>query len=258
MISVIIPTYRPQEYLWECLDSLSAQTFSKEAFEIIVVLNGEKDPYYTEILSHLPSNATLLYSEQAGVSNARNIGLTNARGEFVAFIDDDDYVSPAYLEQLSQHADEQTIAISNAIAFNESGPRLPYAIEQEYFKCAPDGKQPFFRPKKFFSGPCMKLIHRDIIGLRRFDTKFTNGEDSLFMFLISDRIRYADFTDKEAVYYRRMRARSATQSTTRCYRIKNNLKLMNEYTRIYFSNACYSTRFYISRLIAGLHAIISR
>ena len=44
-ISVIIPTYRPQAYLWECLDSLNRQTLSKSSFEVVLVLNGEQAPY---------------------------------------------------------------------------------------------------------------------------------------------------------------------------------------------------------------------
>ena len=48
-ISVIIPTYKPKEYIWECLDSLKSQTFDKKEFEIILILNGCKEPYYSEI-----------------------------------------------------------------------------------------------------------------------------------------------------------------------------------------------------------------
>ncbi|MCF2604299.1 glycosyltransferase family 2 protein [Parabacteroides distasonis] len=48
-IFVIIPTYKPQAYLWECLDSMVAQTFPKEEFEVILVLNGCTEPYKSDI-----------------------------------------------------------------------------------------------------------------------------------------------------------------------------------------------------------------
>ena len=48
-ISVIIPTYKPQVYLWECLDTVYAQTFSKKEFEVILVLNGCNEPYNSQI-----------------------------------------------------------------------------------------------------------------------------------------------------------------------------------------------------------------
>ena len=51
-ISVIIPSYKPQEYLWQCLDSLCSQTFPKEDFELILVLNGCKEPYYEQIKAY--------------------------------------------------------------------------------------------------------------------------------------------------------------------------------------------------------------
>lgn len=100
-ISVIIPTYKPQSYLWECLDSLRNQTFPKSDFEIFLILNGCKDPYQSQIenylLIHEICNLRLIQTDQLGVSNARNIGLDCANGDYITFIDDDDYVSPYYL-----------------------------------------------------------------------------------------------------------------------------------------------------------------
>ena len=52
-ISVIIPTYKPKSYLWECLDSLVAQTFAKEDFEVVIVLNGCEDPYKSQIEKYI-------------------------------------------------------------------------------------------------------------------------------------------------------------------------------------------------------------
>ncbi|MFR2976561.1 MAG: glycosyltransferase family 2 protein [Segatella copri] len=53
-ISVIIPTYAPKDYLWECLGSLENQTLSKDEFEVILVLNGEREPYESLIRKKLP------------------------------------------------------------------------------------------------------------------------------------------------------------------------------------------------------------
>ena len=94
-ISVIIPTYKPQDYIWECLDSLIKQTFSCDDFEIILVLNGCNNPWQENIEKYVEKNmrgmnVQFFISEMAGVSNARNLGLDNAKGEYVTFIDDDD------------------------------------------------------------------------------------------------------------------------------------------------------------------------
>ncbi len=261
-ISVIIPTYKPQAYLFECLDSLARQTLDASLWEVVLVLNGCKEPWLEQINQYISIHSIvqfrLLQTDTPGVSNARNIGLETAKGEYIAFIDDDDYVSPTYLEELLEHASTDTIALSNTEAFRDSERHLPYYIEQEYLRYALDGKQPFYRPKRFFGGPCMKLIHRAIIGDRRFDTRFSNGEDSLFMFTISDCVRYADFTSPKAVYYRRLRTGSAINSKKGWQTITNRLALMHAFSAIYWkSPRKYLFRFYLTRLIASIHAIIT-
>ena len=103
-ISVIIPSYKPQDYLWRCLDSLDGQTLAKDKFEVILVLNGCKEPYHGQILNYIEKHKDMkIRYEQRdsdGVSFARNIGIELAEGRHLTFIDDDDYVSPRYLEAL--------------------------------------------------------------------------------------------------------------------------------------------------------------
>ena len=113
-ISVVIPTYKPGAYIWECLDSLGRQTLSKEEFEVIIVLNGEKEPYFSQIEDYVRQhegelNMRLLYSEKSGVSNARNMGIDEARGEYLTFIDDDDWVTDNYLYNLFAKADSAAV-----------------------------------------------------------------------------------------------------------------------------------------------------
>ena len=123
-ISVIIPTYKPQAYLWECLDSMVAQTFPKEEFEVILVLNGCTEPYKSDFERYIFTkmagmNVQFIHTEQGGVSNARNRGLDVAKGEYIAFVDDDDYVSPAYLEELYRVATPDTISLCYPYAFHD-------------------------------------------------------------------------------------------------------------------------------------------
>ena len=104
----------------------------------------------------------------------------------------------------------------------------------------------------------MKLIHRELIGDRRFDTSFKNHEDTLFLFQISDRFDKVDFTSPNAIYYRNIRVGSATTSYPLKRRIPTCWRLACAYTRIYFGNTkAYSLRFYISHLIGVLKIIIA-
>lgn len=266
IVSVIIPTYKPQDYLWKCLQSLNKQTFPHSDFELILILNGDKEPYYSAIQGFINEvfdetcHVVCLYSEWGNVSNARNIGLEHAKGEYITFIDDDDFVSQTYLQELFNVSDLNTIGLSYPYAFNDGEvcQLKNYYITKEYDCCASRGLQDYLIPKKFFSGPCMKLIHRSIIDDRRFDTRFQNGEDSLFMFLISDRMKYVNFTSKDAIYYRRFRKYSATMSNkTFSDVLKNRLKLMLEYSKIYFSNRNnYRVCRYLVALLGSFHALL--
>lgn len=260
LISVIIPTFRDEGFIWECLDSICNQTIAKENYEIIVVLNGKNEEYHQSLKLYSNNiNIKLLHTELLGVSNARNIGLDAAQGEYITFIDDDDYVSENYLQSLIDVASTDTIATSYTIGIDENGNALstPYRIEKEYLNYAKHGKQPFYKPSRYMDGTWTKLIHRTIIGDLRFDKNFKNGEDSLFMFAISKNIQYINFTDKTAIYYRRFRRGSASQNYNICYNIKNSINLMKSYTVIYAkSSKRYNLFFYLTRLRGSINTII--
>lgn len=121
-ISVIIPSYKPQSYIWECLDSLCRQTFPKNDFEVILVLNGCKEPYESQIKEYISKHPDIHWryfqTDQGGVSNARNIGLDAAKGEYITFVDDDDYVSGVYLKELYKKAGMNVISASNTVAYS--------------------------------------------------------------------------------------------------------------------------------------------
>ena len=263
-ISVIIPTYKPQAYLWECLDSLVAQTFPKADFEVVLVLNGCTEPWKSQIQEYIDTkmkgmNVKFIHTEQGGVSNARNIALDAAQGEYVTFIDDDDYVSKTFLASSYSIADNETVVLCKPYAFEDGKPEVQrkYRITDSYYKLRHKGKINHPRARKFFSGPCMKLIPMSFIQERRYDVRFKNGEDSLFMFLISDKFKTVAFTGKDAVYYRRFRDNSATTKQKRySYIIRYRLLLIREYSKIYFSKVHdYSLGFYLTRVIASLKSL---
>ena len=117
-ISVIIPTYNPGDYIEDCLNSIYRQNYPLNKFEIIIILNGDITKYKNKIvniINNAPKELTvsLFTTTIAGVSNARNIGLTYAKGDYICFIDDDDIISPTYLSKLISKADNRTIVISN-------------------------------------------------------------------------------------------------------------------------------------------------
>lgn len=100
MISVVIPMYNAEKYVEKCLNSLLEQTYKD--LEIIIVNDGSKDNSQTicERFAEQDKRITLINTENRGAGSARNTGIEVAKGEYISFIDSDDYVCPDYYERL--------------------------------------------------------------------------------------------------------------------------------------------------------------
>ena len=107
-ISIIVPVYNAEKYLVKCLDSLVNQT--KKNIEIILVNDGSKDKsidILNEYKEKYPDMITIISQENQGQSAARNSGIENATGKYIAFVDSDDYVSKNMFEKLYEKAIEK-------------------------------------------------------------------------------------------------------------------------------------------------------
>lgn len=103
LLSVIIPIYNVAPYLRECLDSVISQTY--ENLQIILINDGSSDESEKIAQEYLSdSRVELISVSNGGLSKARNIGLSQAKGEYVYFIDSDDYISQGFLEEMVQIA----------------------------------------------------------------------------------------------------------------------------------------------------------
>lgn len=117
-ITVILPVYNiSEDYLSTCLESLLQQTYSN--IELILVDDGSQNnaPAIGRSYEEKDSRVTFFSQPHAGVSVARNLGLKNAHGAYICFVDPDDYVTPTYLEKLYRSITETKadIALCNAI-----------------------------------------------------------------------------------------------------------------------------------------------
>ena len=264
-ISVIVPTYKPKDYIIDCITSLAYQSLDEEEYEVLIVLNGEKETYDVFLKKIIESlhkkNLKLLYSEKPNVSNARNIGIQMSKGEYIAFVDDDDFVSPSYLEELYEHAKPDIVSLCYPLSFIDgSDDYKPYYITRDYIQNVENSPCSYKKARRFFSGPVYKLIHKDVIGDRRFDVTFKNGEDSIFMFEISDALKNVDFTSKNAVYYRRIRNGSALLRKKSSFELWDNcIRMFTAYTRILMRRPFkYSFSFYFTRLLGAIHGVIEQ
>lgn len=236
IISVIIPTYRPCVFLKECLQSLNTQTLSKDKFEIVIVLNGENEPYYRfveNIISNFDLDIKFIYTAEKGVSNARNIGLKESVGKYICFIDDDDLVSTNFLENLYNFSGNDYIVVADFRTFHNDLVHIGYDYVSKAFKSTKNNS--LICRRSFLSSSCGKLIPRDIINNREFNTNLKNSEDAVFMYKISNRINRIELAKKNTIYYRRIRETSASRSKKSfLYRINNILNVCSSYIAIYF------------------------
>ena len=123
-VSVIVPAWNVEKYIRKCLDSLVNQTLS--SIEIIVVNDGSPDnsqDIIDEYVNRYPGKIISIIQENGGQGSARNKGLTVAKGEFVGYVDPDDYIDVTMFEKLykcacSENAD---IAICGNYIFDDSG-----------------------------------------------------------------------------------------------------------------------------------------
>lgn len=254
MISLIIPTYNPQDYIFECLDSVINQNIPISDFEILIILNGSSLEYKIKLEDYLKNkckyNIKLIYTKEKGVSIARNIGIDHAKGDFIAFIDDDDIISDNYLMDMQKNAKQDAMVVSNVYTFKNT---IQYC-EEDYisqaFKRKRRNNNKFYM-RSFFSSSCCKLIPKSAIGNKRFNPQFTVGEDSLFMASISNQIKNIYFANK-AIYYRRIRDNSASRKEVSIRNIINNaITLSWNFFLIYISNPySYNFLFFLTRYIA--------
>lgn len=96
--SVIIPVFNKEKYIKATLESVLQQTF--QGFEIIVINDGSTDNSESEVLKFDSSKIKYFKTENKGVSSARNFGITQAKGKYIAFLDADDYWYPYFLDEI--------------------------------------------------------------------------------------------------------------------------------------------------------------
>ena len=165
-ISVIVPVYNVEKYLRKCLDSLVNQTFKD--YEVIVVNDGSTDSSWKIIDEYQKKYSCIkaYQKENGGISSARNLGLKYASGNYVAFVDSDDYVDLFFLEKMYNHAisTNSDVVICDYYALNEDVKRYTKC----HMKYSPDEIVEYLlSPPMVWS----KLIKKSVMD----NVKFTEG-----------------------------------------------------------------------------------
>ena len=217
-ISVIVPVYNVEAYLERCVESILQQTYAH--FELILINDGSTDSS-GQICDHLASqyeNIKAHHIENAGVSNARNMGIQLATSSWVTFIDSDDFVTQDYLATLASAVEGENIGfviaplhhIKNGIVTDlppHSGKTELWSTEETMKELLMTTRTSFF--------PVAKLFKRDLLADEKFNTHYHLAEDALFLTELLLKTRCSSVFIDKPVYYYDHREGSATTSVNR-------------------------------------------
>lgn len=196
-ISVIVPVYKVEPFLQECIDSIMAQTFTD--FELILVDDGSPDNCGSicDQNADRDSRIRVLHQINQGVTRARANGVAVAKGEFINFVDSDDTIPPHSLAILAAHADENT-----DIVFGKyQGGKCPEAGELSIDKY----REITVSCSTIFGGPIARLFRRTLFDGRVFDTPayVRYGEDHVMNIHLAYNAKRRIYSTNAVVYYYR-------------------------------------------------------
>ena len=188
-LSIIVPVFNVRNYLSDCIDSIISQSYSD--FECILIDDGSTDGSgaICDEYAKKDSRIRVFHKENGGVSSARNIGLDNASGEWIYFVDSDDQILPGGLQTMVDCiSDNVDIVLGGYKRYNESG-LVVYEIDDRVV-CLMDKRESlstlYARHGKYYdylTYGCIRFLRNKIIQKHnlRFDTGITNKEDTLFL-----------------------------------------------------------------------------
>ena len=217
-ISVIVPVYNVEAYLERCVESILQQTYAH--FELILINDGSTDSS-GQICDHLASqyeNIKVYHIENAGVSNARNMGIQLATGSWITFIDSDDFVTQDYLATLASAAEGLNVGfviaplhhIKNGIVTD-----LPSHSEKTELWSTEETMKELLMTTRTSFFPVAKLFKRDLLADEKFNTNYHLAEDALFLTELLLKTRCSCVFIDKPVYYYDHREGSATTSVNR-------------------------------------------
>lgn len=196
LISVIVPVYKVEQYLDKCIDSIVNQTYKN--LEIILVDDGSPDncPKMCDDWAKKDKRIKVIHKGNGGVSLARNIGIDESTGEYISFVDSDDWIENTFFEELLN------ISLKYNSKYITCGYKRVYDTHVEYINNSnrineinsSDYLIKLLNVQNGYGFVHMKLINRDVIDNLRFDEELKVGEDALF------NVKLCNNTDSVVIY----------------------------------------------------------
>lgn len=186
LVSIIVPIYNKEKYLDRCLESILTQTYSN--LEVILVNDGSLDDSLPicEKYQQSDSRIKIINQENSGVSSARNRGILESTGSYIAFIDADDFIESKMIEEL------MTCIKKYHVDFVQCGTiideeRVLYCQDSEVIFSNNEQVTLDFLVRNMSGTVWDKLYRRELLEGLAFDTRYDKNEDTLFVFEVMKR-----------------------------------------------------------------------
>lgn len=205
IISVIVPVYNVEMYLKKCINSILNQTLKK--LEIILVDDGSTDNsgIICDEYKFIDKRIKVIHKENGGLSSARNIGIDNATGDYLAFIDSDDWIEPNMIEVLFDmlEKNDSDISICEFIkCYDENVQPIQEEIKIEIFNNIDALKKLYDENKGIYMTiACNKLYKRNLLEKVRFPLGKIH-EDEFFIYKVLYEANKISYINRKMYYYR--------------------------------------------------------
>ena len=232
LISVIVPVYNVEKYLDKCIESIVNQTYKN--LEIILVDDGSPDncPQICDAWAEKDSRIKAIHKKNGGVSSARNAGLEIITGEYVTFVDSDDWIEQDYVSNIitSEHFDECDV-IACGFTFEYAKDDLK-TFDYENTIIETDLLKRFIRDD-IRPEACGKFIKKDLAKQVSFDDSFGYAEDLLFNYEVFKQCSKLSCISSHKYHYLQESGNSSTtaiitENRARAYKVFEKILLDNK------------------------------
>lgn len=217
LISVIVPVYNVEDYVAECLESIIDQSYQN--LEIIIVNDGAEDGSAEICREYTARDNRIVFleKENGGLSSARNFGLDHATGDYISFVDSDDFIHEDYFKVMLENSEDHQLVFCNFSEYYSDQPKHEITIEEfSSFESVEFTSKELLKKITTFKRPlviisCCKLYKKELWK----DLRYPIGkyhEDEFVVHHFIDKAQKIKFIDLPLYYYRQNREGSIMNS----------------------------------------------
>ena len=233
MISVIVPVYKVEQYLRRCVDSILAQTYTD--FELLLVDDGSPDqcPAICDEYGRQDRRIRVFHKPNGGLSDARNYGLERMKGDYVTFIDSDDYVGPDYLKIMLEIIEENHVKVCDIGHADTYDKGLSFVSSEDTRGLVPNNDilRTLCQNKTVFFTAWGKLFHKDLFSKVIFPVGYLYEDNLVIPYILCECETIAYSTSKQYYYFQRADGIVATFSENKLHDCEEGLDKLLDFTK---------------------------